>query len=116
MNEKTIYNMKKVHIVNITLLTILELFLVLLSFKGYDFQTGIFAVVAAVIFTGISVGLYFIKLNDVVKALFFSSIPMIAGVYMVLIDKIAPMCCHYMIFLSLAMAALYFKSKLIVIY
>lgn len=108
--------MKKVHIVNITLLTILELFLVLLSFKGYDFQTGIFAVVAAVIFTGISVGLYFIKLNDVVKALFFSSIPMIAGVYMVLIDKITPMCCHYMIFLSLAMAALYFKSKLIVIY
>ena len=116
MNEKTIYNMKKVHIVNITLLTILELFLVFLSFKGYDFQTGIFAVVAAVIFTGISVGLYFIKLNDVVKALFFSSIPMIAGVYMVLIDKITPMCCHYMIFLSLAMAALYFKSKLIVIY
>ena len=116
MNKKTIYNMKKVHIVNITLLTILEVFLVFLSFKGCDFQTGLLSVVAAIIFTGLSVGLYFTKINDMIKAVFFSSIPTIVGVYLLLIDKITTMCCHYMIFLSIAMAALYFKSKLIVFY
>lgn len=116
MNVKSMYNIRKVHIVNITLLTILELLLVFLSIKGCNMQTGLFALVAAVIFTAASIGLFFTKLNDEIKALFFSSIPMIVAAYLLLTDKITTTCCHYMFFLSIAMVALYFKSRLIIIY
>lgn len=116
MLKNDIYNIKKVHLVNLVVLTILELTLSLLALKGCNTRLGLLCFATTAIFTAISIGLYFSPIKDEIKALFFTSIPIVVSVFFILTDSITVICSHYMIFLSIAMIALYFNKNLIKFY
>lgn len=116
MSKNDIYNIKKVHLVNLVVLTILELTLSLLALKGCNTRLGLLCFATTAIFTAISIGLYFSPIKDKIKALFFTSIPIVVSVFFILTDSITVICSHYMIFLSIAMIALYFNKNLIKFY
>ena len=116
MLKNDIYNIKKVHLVNLVVLTILELTLSLLALKGCNTRLGLLCFATTAIFTAISISLYFSPIKDEIKALFFTSIPIVVSVFFILTDSITVICSHYMIFLSIAMIALYFNKNLIKFY
>ncbi|ADL49816.1 methyl-accepting chemotaxis protein [Clostridium cellulovorans] len=118
MNTETSisYNIKTVHLVNITVIVILSLLLFGLAYVGLGLSYALFVLAQNSVIWAIVAAIYFSKINDNIKAMIFSLIPLLTGAAAFLKATSTPLGNHYFIFLSIAMIALYFNNKLIAIH
>lgn len=110
------HNVKKAHLVNISVIVFLSILLMMISIVGVglSFATPIIIETISVwIIIGV---IYHIKIKDNIKALIFSIIPLIISTLQFIVGKSNPIGNHYLIALSIAMIALYFNDKLILIH
>lgn len=109
------YNTQRVHKVNL-LLTVVLVFLIcvpiILSY-GTSQSTGIFIAGAVVIF--LSTVNYFLRINTYFKGLIFAVLPSLVVMALFYTDGFA-LNKHYILILTIAMTALYFKKELILIF
>lgn len=115
-NDSAGYNVKRTHLVNLAVLLVLTVVLTLLSFTGENMSAGLVALAKAIIGWIILSIIYFLKINDDLKALIISVFPALVGASMFLTNPDFLVGDHYLIIVSIAMIALYFNSRLIVIF
>lgn len=109
------YNVKRVHKVNIAMTILVMILLIMKSFFGSGSEDGIkTALQCLVVFVLIMIN-YFLPYNKYVKGLFFALIPGIVMMALFLLDGYE-LHKHYIVMTSLAMAALYFKKELLIIF
>lgn len=118
MNSQTNveYNAKKAHLVNIIIIVILSIFLTALSFIGEGRAAGLTSLTQSIVVWAVIAIVFFSHINDSIKALIFSSIPLVISILVFFGGKSSVIGTHYLIITSIAMIALYFNNKLLAIY
>lgn len=109
------YNIKKLHRVNL-FITIVVTFLLcgqLVLSKGID-SSGIYLLAGLLIIVIASIN-YMLPINNYLKGLLFATLPALVIFSLFFLDGYA-LNKHYIIFLTLAMASLYFKKEIISIH
>lgn len=116
MNTETSikYNVKRAHLLNINIVVLLSIFLTLLAFISSSM--GMTTLIESIVVWAILAVVYFIHINDTIKALIFASVPLVIGIVMLNIGGTNSLGNHYLIIVSIAMIAIYFNNKLVAIY
>lgn len=114
--NETVHGVKSKHRVNLAVLLILTILLTTLSFTGQNISAGTSALIKAICGWIVLIIVYFVKINDDIKAIIISSFAAIIGVSLFLSNPDFLVGDHYLVIVSIAMVALYFSSKLIVIF
>lgn len=109
------YNLKKAHLVNISVLIILSLMLTTISFISLGTSFGISTLVQSVVVWIVVTVVFFVPINDNIKAVIYSIIPLIIGTKAFFLEA-SPIGNHYLIIISIAMITLYFNSRLLSLY
>ena len=115
-STKSEYNVKKVHLVNIIVLVILSILLTILSFLGLGSAEGINTLVKTVIVWIVIGAIFFIPINDNIKAIVYSIIPLLISIIIFYSNNSSPLGNHYLIVISITMVALYFNNRLLTLY
>lgn len=115
MQNRDDYNLKRVDRVNaiVTVAIVLLVYSQVLVERGFMQSLGL--LVAAIVVIGVAVGNYFIPIKRDLKSLIYAAAPALVTIVLFWADGFS-VNKHYLIFITVAMAALYFKKKLIVIY
>lgn len=114
--ETTTYNVRKAHLVNIIVIFILSILLTILAFLSVGGDLGKQSLIKSIIVCIVMAVVYFIHINDNIKALIISSIPLIVSISTFFKNSVSAIGIHYLIITSIAMIALYFNDKLIALY
>lgn len=112
----TEYNAKKAHVLNITVIVVLAVFLTILSFVGEGDTLGKIVLIQSIIVFIVMAIVFYIPINDNIKAIIYSAIPLIVSISAFLMNRSNIVGDHYLILISIAMIALYFNNKLVLIY
>lgn len=115
MKQLDTYDTQRVHKVNLVLLIILILLLVIPIVFERGFSDAIGIVIAGSLVFLLTIINYFLPINAYLKGFFFALLPNLVVSALFLLDGFA-LNKHYLIFLSIAMAALYFKKELVMIF
>lgn len=115
MKSLDTYNTKRVHKVNYILLIAIVFLLVIPVVMARGFADSIGIVVAGVVVIIISSVNYLLPLPTYVKGFIFAIIPNVVVMLLFVLDGFA-LNKHYLIFLTVAMVAMYFKKELILIF
>lgn len=115
MNHLDTYNTKRVHKVNFILLFAITFLLVIPIVLARGVGDSIGIIIAGLVVIIISTGNYFLPIPAYVKGFIFALIPNLVVMLLFVIDGFA-LNKHYLIFLTIAMIALYFKKELILIF
>ncbi|MFD2628142.1 methyl-accepting chemotaxis protein [Oceanobacillus kapialis] len=112
MNQQDTYNTKRVHKVNLFLLCTIVLLLVVPVVIAEGLNQSIGIIVAGLLVALISIANYLTPLPTYIKGFIFAFIPNVVVILLFVIDGYA-LNKHYVIFLTIAMIAMYFKKELI---
>ena len=112
----TEYNVRKAHLVNITVLLILSILITILAFIGRGTTLGIVVLIQTGVTWIILAVVFFIPINDNIKAVIYSITPLLIGVITFFRNASNPLGNHYLTIISIAMIALYFNNRLISLY
>ncbi|RIU88530.1 methyl-accepting chemotaxis protein [Oceanobacillus picturae] len=115
MGQQDTYNTQRVHKVNLFLLTSIVLLLVIPIVFSRGFSDSVGIVVAGTLVVILSLINYYVPLPPYVKGLIFALLPFLVTIALFYSDGFA-LNKHYIILLSIAMIALYFNEKLILIF
>lgn len=116
LKKSETYNVRKVHLVNIFAICIIALLAVISALAAHGWAGGskvffeslaVYVIVAAV---------FFIPINDYIKAIIFSLIPTLVAMLQFYTKGPFQLANHYLMILSITMIALYFDKKLIILY
>ncbi|ADL49815.1 methyl-accepting chemotaxis protein [Clostridium cellulovorans] len=110
------HSIKKAHLVNISIIIVLSLLLLTISIVGVGITFAIPVLLQVIAAWIVVATVYFLKINDNIKAVIFSVLPLIISALQFMKGASNPIGNHYLIALSIAMIALYFNNKLIVIH
>lgn len=115
MENRNDYNLKRVDRVNVivTIAIVLLVYSQVLAERGFVHSIGLLA--AAFVVIGGAVGNYFVPIKRDVKSLIFAAAPALVAIFLCWADGFSVIK-HYLLFITVAMAALYFNKKLIIIY
>lgn len=111
-----VYNVKKAHFVNIVIIIALSVLLTTVAFIGSGTMLGITSLIESIVIFIVLAIVFFIPINDNVKALVFSLIPLLTSISLFLLNRGSGIAAHYLLITSIAMIAVYFNYKLIMIY
>lgn len=113
--QQDTYNTKRVHKVNLFILIAIAFLLVIpvVIAEGIDDSVGIIIAGVAVII--ISIINYFLPIPTYIKGFIFGLLPNLVVVALLIVDGYA-LNKHYLIFLTVAMIAMYFKKELILLF
>lgn len=112
----TVYNVKKAHILNIIILACIAALCSMLAFSGMGIKFGFFITIQNLVLLAMVVLLYFVHLNEKVKAVIYSILPLLIALSLYKTIDGNYIGDHYLMFVSIAMIALYFDEKLIMAY
>lgn len=115
MQYQDSYNTKRVDMVNLFATIIIVILIVgqILLTKGLS--KGIPNAIEGFVIIGLSTINYFLPINRYIKGLFFALLPALVVIVLFQIDGFA-LNKHYILVMSIAMVALYFRKELIIIY
>lgn len=113
MNQN--YNFKRAHQVNFYVTLFLCLFFVLKSILALGFDAALIKCTYALPIAIMAVITFFLPIRDFIKGICFSLLPTIAIFALFFIDGFS-LDKHYVLYVAIAMSALYFNSKIILIY
>ncbi|MFD1849598.1 methyl-accepting chemotaxis protein [Oceanobacillus bengalensis] len=112
---KDTYNTQRVHKVNLVLLVTIVLLLVIPIVFSRGFNDSVGIIIAGTLVLVLSVINYFLPIPPYVKGLLFALLPNIVVMVLFYLDGFA-LNKHYIVLLTIAMAVLYFKKELILIF
>ena len=109
------YNFQRVHKLNlmITVFMVVLIVLPLINMRGFN-GAKLYILVGLVVIALATVN-YFIKISDELKAILFPTLPGIIVFALFIMDGFA-LNKHYLLFITIIMAAVYFSKKIIVTY
>ncbi len=110
------YNVKRVHLVNLLCVCIIAIVMSVVSISALGFTKSIPTIVKGLSACVVLLGIYFIPLHDNVKAMIFALVPFIISILSFLSANSFLVAYHHLMFISIAMIALYFNEKLILIF
>lgn len=108
------YNTNRVHKVNILITTILVFLICIPVVYSRGFGESMSIIIACVLVLLISCTTYFLPINPYLKGFIISFLPGLVSIALFIVDVFA-LNKHYIILLSIAMIALYFKKELILV-
>lgn len=112
----TIYNTKRVHLVNLISMFVIAVTLGILSIVSLGWAKGMLTVYQSLFACVVLTILFFIPIKDSIKAIIISLVPTIVALTSILSNATFPLGNHYLILISIVMISLYFDKKLILIY
>ena len=114
-NESYSFNLQKAHKLNLKITGLLVFLIVLTLVVNHGIVASKLYIAAGVTVFGLAVINYFMKYSDFVKALIFSMLPGFVVYVLFIVDGYA-LNKHYLLFITLVMATIYFNSKILAIY
>ena len=115
MQSKDNYNTKRVHKVNITIVISLVVLICIQVVIARGLADSIVPIIAGLSMIALCMINYFIPINDYVKGFLFSLLSATVILALFYVDRYA-LNKHYMLYVTIAMIALYFKKELIAIF
>lgn len=115
MKENTDYSVNRVHKVNIIVLIAIVLLICGQVLLSDGIKEAIVPMIAGILIVLLSIGNYFLPINNNIKGLGFALLPAIIIFALIYVDGFN-LNKHYMLFATVAMISLYFKKELIVIF
>ncbi len=109
------YDTKRVHKVSVLVTVSMVMLMVIQAAITGGVAAGVKMFTQGIIIMAISVAIYFIPMPEYVKGLLFGIVPGVVVCALFILDKFA-VNKHYILFISVAVVALYFKKELLVIY
>lgn len=110
--QQDLYNTQRVHVVNLTLIIGLVVFILAPIIRERGLVGGLAPTAAGIIIIVLSVINFFLPINTYVKGFLFAFLPNIVVFSLFYADGFS-INKHYMLLLTIAMAALYFRKELI---
>jgi len=111
-----VYELKKVHIVNLICIYFISILLTVIGISSVGMSAGIKFIIESLSVCGVLTAMFFIPIKDSIKGFVFALVPAIIATISFLTNSPFLLGYHYMIFLSIAMIALYFNRLLILIF
>lgn len=111
----TVYNFKRVHKVNYYTTLLIVLSVIIKSFLALGIEEGLRKSLYALPIAIMATVVYFVPIKDLIKGLCFSLLPTIAIFALFFIEGFS-LDRHYILFVAITMVALYFNSKILIIY
>lgn len=115
MSENDRYNVKRVHFVNLMVIALIVVVFCAQSFITQGISRGVNLTLLGCGIFALTVVNYFLPINSYLKGLFFALIPSLVVASQFIMDKFA-VNKHFIIFATVAMAALYFKKEVLLIH
>ena len=112
----TIYNVKRVHLVNLISILTIAVTLGVLAITSLGWTKAMATIYQAVGTCLVLTILFFIPIKDGIKAIILSLVPTIVAVSSILTNGAFPLGNHYLFLISIVMISLYFDKKLILLY
>ncbi|NLK87215.1 MAG: chemotaxis protein [Clostridiaceae bacterium] len=109
------YNLKRVHIVNFSIIIAVVLMIITKTFLLQGVDRGMVVMIEGAVILVLAVVNYFLPTNDYLKGLFFSLIPGVVIAALFYIDMYV-LDYHYILLLTVAMSGMYFKKENILIH
>lgn len=109
-----IYDIKRVHFVNLICIYIIAAVLSVLAVGALGFKQAVQTMIESAVVCGILTGVFFIPIKYGIKAIIFSLVPTVVGVVNIFTSPAFGLGNHYLFFISIAMVSLYFNKRLIV--
>lgn len=112
MSQPVTYNLRRVHVINLGLIISLIVFILAPIISQRGLVNSLEVTAAGVVIFLLALANFFLPLNDYVKGFLFAFIPNLV-VFLLFYVSGFSINKHYMLFLTIAMAALYFRQELI---
>lgn len=109
------YSIKKAHKVNVLITCLIVTFFLIMT-ALIDSTNFISMLISCSVILFLSLSLYFIKINDEVKALLICLVPWIVTYVSMTTSQLGTADNHYLIFLYISMIILYFNQKILIIF
>ncbi|HEX3030341.1 MAG TPA: methyl-accepting chemotaxis protein [Clostridia bacterium] len=110
------YNIRRAHIVNLISICFISVLFSVLSLLFIDGSKKFIIVIEGFILVAILSGIFFIPINDKVKSVVFSLVPLALAFTNFINESPFMLGNHFLIFVSIAMIALYFDEHLIILF
>lgn len=114
MNEMK-FDYQKVHKLNLQIVILMVVMINLPLINKHGLSGSYLYLIVSSVVTGLVIANYFIKINDLVKGILFAAIPGTIVVVLLILDGYA-LNKHYLLVITVVMAAVYFERKIIVSY
>lgn len=111
--ESSVYDLKKVHRVNLIIVYIVALTLAVMALTSLGWSEGSKVMLESIVVCIVLTGVFFLPLPDFLKAFIYSLVPVLVSALQIFTKAPFPLGNHYLIFLSIAMISLYFNRHLI---
>jgi len=114
-NKPFSYNLQRVHQLNLKITCFLLAIIVIPLIIDNGFGGSILYILTAAVVIAFACLNYFLKHSDIVKAVLFAALPGMAVFTLFLLDGYT-LNKHYLVFITIVMAAIYFERKILITY